>query len=233
MECIKKLKSESSDFAKDIDEGKVADELTEIETRLNACNIRCQQIRESVEKEIDEYNCYNTKMQETEKWLLQISFQLMAHNSLYITTREMTQQQLEQHEKVIDDIKAYQKSLDQVRQIGEAQGNKYRTSNPDLPASIEKQHQNVQESYNSLLQTATQIKNRLLDSLEKFKDYEDTLQSIFENIDKWEPEIIEELSKTVETIDEVTDELENVRVSINHFLNKFQNFFTFQFSGYS
>ena len=88
-------------------------------------------------------------------------------------------------------------------------------SNPDLPASIEKQHQNVQESYNSLLQTATQIKNRLMDSLEKFKDYEDTLQSIFENIDKWEPEIIEELSKTVETIDEVTDELENVRVSIN------------------
>ena len=222
MECIKKLKSESSDFAKDIDEGKVADELTEIETRLNACNIRCQQIRESVEKEIDEYNCYNTKMQETEKWLLQISFQLMAHNSLYITTREMTQQQLEQHEKVIDDIKAYQKSLDNVRQMGEAQGNKYRTSNPDLPASIEKQHQNVQESYNSLLQTATQIKNRLLDSLEKFKDYEDTLQSIFENIDKWEPEIVEELSKTVETIDEVTEELENVRVSINHFLNKFQ-----------
>ena len=73
-----------------------------------------------------------------------------------------------------------------------------------------------------LLQTATQIKNRLLDSLEKFKDYEDTLQSIFENIDKWEPEIVEELSKTVETIDEVTEELENVRVSINHFLNKFQ-----------
>merc|ERR1712079_83887 len=84
-------------------------------------------------KEIDEYNSYNARMQETEKWLLQISFQLMAHNSLYITTREMTQQQLEQHEKVIDDIKAYQKSLDQVRQIGEAQGNKYRASNPDLP----------------------------------------------------------------------------------------------------
>merc|ERR1711923_256321 len=104
--------------------------------------------------------------------------------------------------------------------MGEAQGNKYRTSNPDLPASIEKQHQNVQESYNSLLQTATQIKNRLLDSLEKFKDYEDTLQSIFENIDKWEPEIVEELSKTVETIDEVTEELENVRGIHNRLQNE-------------
>ena len=42
---------EAGTIAKDTDERKVADELTDIETRLNACNIRCQQIKESVEKE--------------------------------------------------------------------------------------------------------------------------------------------------------------------------------------
>ena len=117
-------------------------------------------------------------MQETEKWLLQISFQLMAHNSMYITTREMTQQQLDQHEQLLDEIKSYQKTLDSVRAVGEKQGQKYQESNPELLSNISKQHQNVQESFNSLLQTATQIKNRLLDSLEKFGEYEETLQSI-------------------------------------------------------
>ena len=83
---------------------------------------------------------------------------------------------------------------------------------PELSGNISKQHQNVQESYNSLLQTATQIKNRLLDSLEKFGEYEETLQSIFENIERWEPEIAETLSKEVDTMDEASTELETVRV---------------------
>ena len=36
----------------------------------------------------------------------------MAHNSLYITTREQTQQQLENQEGPLDQIKAYQSTLD-------------------------------------------------------------------------------------------------------------------------
>merc|ERR1719318_183024 len=115
----------------------------------------------------------------------------MAHNSLYITTREQTQQQLEQHEQLLDQIKTYQTSLEKVRTKGEAQVVRYINSNPDIKAANDKQHQNVQESYNSLLHTATQIMNRLLDSLEKFKEYEETLESIIENIEKWEPEISE------------------------------------------
>ena len=61
---------------------------------------------------------------------------------------------------------------------------RYKASNPDIKTTLDKQQQNMQESYNSLLQTATQIKNRLVDSLEKFKEYEDTLQSIFDNIEQ-------------------------------------------------
>ena len=212
IECMQTLKSESKELAKLSENSSVAQEYLDIEQRIHATQTNCLEMKNVIEQEINEYNSYNQSMQETEKWLLQISFQLMAHNSLYITSREMTQQQLEQHEKLLNEIKSYQASLDQVRTVGENQGRKYQDSNPELLSNIEKQHQNVQESYNSLLQTATQIKNRLLDSLEKFKEYEDTLQSIFDNIDKWEPEIVDELDKSVFTIDEATNELENVRV---------------------
>ena len=63
------------------------------------------------------------------------------------------------------------------------------------------------------MHTATQIKNRLLDSLEKFGEYEETLQSIFENIERWEPEISETLTKPIHTLNEASNELETVRVS--------------------
>jgi hypothetical protein len=49
-------------------------------------------------KSSQEYTAYHQLLQDTEKWLLQISFQLMAHNSLYITNREQTQEQIFQHE---------------------------------------------------------------------------------------------------------------------------------------
>jgi len=71
----------------------------------------------------------------------------------------------------------------------------------------------MQESYNSLQQTGVQIKNRLLDSLEKFDEYETTLQSIMDNIKQWEPEIMEDLQKPIEDIISIETEMENIRVS--------------------
>jgi nesprin-1 len=71
----------------------------------------------------------------------------------------------------------------------------------------------MQESYNALYQTGIQIKNRLLDSLEKFKEYETTMHSIMENIKQWEPEIMEDLQKPFDNISSIEAELEHVRVS--------------------
>ena len=213
-ESMVKLKSEATELSKISEDESINEEFQNVDARLESNRVRCKEIKELVEKEIEDYNAHYLSMQETEKWLLQISFQLMAHNSLYITTREQTQHQLEQHEALLQDIKSYQDSLDRVRTIGETQVEKYKDSNPDIINVIDKQHKNVQESYNSLLQTATQIKNRLLDSLDKFKEYEDTLQSILENVEKWEPEIENEVTKPVDTMDDAVNELENIRVSL-------------------
>ena len=230
-EKLTKLKVESSHLSSMSDDETIKESFNKLEQDLKTSHAQCKTLMNNIEQEINEYNTYHQRMQETEKWLLQIQFQLMAHNSLYITTREMTQQQLEQHEKLLNEIKSYQASLDSVRAVGEAQGKKYKDSNPELATTIDKQHLNIQESYNTLLQTATQIKNRLLDSLEKFKEYEETLQSIIENIDNWEPEIVSELDKPIYSLEEANNELDNIRVSEGIFhLGTCNNFLYFRAS---
>lgn len=78
---------------------------------------------------------------------------------------------------------------------------------------IERQLSNVQESYNSLLYTAQQIRGRLCDSLAKFQQYEDTLESIMCSLDECEPlvtcSVEDNLSLAV-----AQGQLEQARVSI-------------------
>ena len=50
-----------------------------------------------LEDEIKDYSAYHQALQDTEKWILQTSFHLMAHNSIYITTREQTEEQINKH----------------------------------------------------------------------------------------------------------------------------------------
>ena len=73
---------------------------------------------------------------------------------------------------------------------------------------------NFQESYNSLLQTGTQIKNRLADSLVKFQEYEDALDNIVKNMDTLEPKIKGEGEADAEVAN-VHEEFENMRAIHN------------------
>ena len=121
QEAMEKLKKEARDLASLAEDESVFQQFNEVEQRLEENRAKCGEMKCLIEKEIEDYNSYQQSMQETEKWLLQISFQLMAHNSLYITTREHTQQQLEQHMTLLEQIKEQQQVLDKGRAIGEAQ----------------------------------------------------------------------------------------------------------------
>ena len=79
-------------------------EVQEVDKLVCMLESDCKEMRESLESEIEEHCAYHQSLQETEKWLLQISFQLMAHNSLYITNREQTQEQIEQHNALLSEI---------------------------------------------------------------------------------------------------------------------------------
>lgn len=171
--------------------------------------------RRLLENEMQAYNAYHAALQETEKWLLQISFQLMAHNSLYITNKEQTLEQIKQHEALLIEIQKYQEVLDELKAKGHGQINRYVGANPAIKSTIETQLQNVQDSYNSLLNTALQIKNRLAESLAKFQEYENTLESIMKNLDAYETEMTQGLDVPLDNLTSAEQSLESARVLHN------------------
>ncbi|XP_018338972.1 PREDICTED: nesprin-1 isoform X6 [Trachymyrmex septentrionalis] len=168
-----------------------------------------------MENEMQEYNAYHAALQETEKWLLQISFQLMAHNSLYITNKEQTIEQIKQHEALLAEIQKYQEVLDELKLKGHGQIERYVGANPTIRSTIETQLQNVQDSYNSLLNTALQIKNRLTESLIKFQEYENTLESIMKNLDMYETEMTQGLEAPLNNLISAEQSLESARTLHN------------------
>ncbi|XP_078048160.1 muscle-specific protein 300 kDa isoform X4 [Augochlora pura] len=171
--------------------------------------------RKMMENEIRDYNAYHAALQETEKWLLQISFQLMAHNSLYITNKEQTVAQIEQHESLLQEIENYTSVLDDLKVKGNGQIDRYVVVNPGIEKTIETQLRNVQESYNSLLNTALQIKKRLAESLIKFQDYENTVESIAKNLEVYELEIVQETEAPTDTLEQTKERFENARALHN------------------
>ncbi|XP_043492348.1 nesprin-1 [Polistes fuscatus] len=187
----------------------------ELLTKWQVLGDRVDERKKLIEDEMKEYNAYHAALQDTEKWLLQISFQLMAHNSLYITSKEQTMAQMKQHESLLIEIQKYQTVLDDLKAKGQGQINQYLTVNKEIKNTIETQLQNVQDSYNSLLNTALQIKGRLADSLTKFQEYENTLESIAKNLDCYQVEIGRELDAPLDKLAEAEESLENARTLHN------------------
>lgn len=171
------------------------DEINKLQARWDKLKGDCAARIRNIESEVNDYNTYHQKLQDAEKWLLQVSFQLMAHNSLYITNREQTQEQINQHEMLLDEIQKYQANLDDLKAKGQSQIERYEPTTPAIRATIETQLKNIQESYNSLLQTSVQIRNRLHESLAKFQEYENTIASIMRNLDEYEPIITSEFDE--------------------------------------
>lgn len=166
-----------------------AKEIQTLHSRWEEAGNQCEMVITQLQIEIREFMQYNQMLQDIEKWLLQVSFQLMAHNSLYISNKAQTKEQLAQHDILLADIKIYQSNIDELGNIGQRQVTKYELSNPYIRSTIETHIQNVQDSYNSLLNTSVQIKNRLEDSLKKFQDYENTLDDIERKLTEYQTAI--------------------------------------------
>lgn len=110
----------------------------------------------------------------------------------------------------------YQEVLDDLKSKGKTQIQRYVTSTPSIQTIVEQQLNNIQDSYNSLFNTAQQIKARLEESLLKFKQYEDMLESIWSNLDDYQPF----MNKTIDdnwTLSEAKEQLIIYRVRINYY----------------
>lgn len=209
------LLEEASELSKLAKKNTPLDQTKGLLKRWQKLSDHVEERKKLVENEMQEYNAYHAALQETEKWLLQISFQLMAHNSLYITSKEQTVAQIKQHETLLSEIENYTSVLDDLKVKGNGQIGRYVAVNPEIEAVIETQLQNVQESYNSLLNTAVQIKKRLSESLVKFQEYENTLESIMKNLDVYEPEIAQEMEAPLDTLEQAKERFDNARALHN------------------
>lgn len=186
-----------------------------LKSRWESLDSQVDKQKALIENEIKEYNAYHAALQETEKWLLQVSFQLMAHNSLYIVNKEQTLEQIKQHRALLDQIRNYEQVLDDLKAKGQGQIDRYEASNATIKPTILTQLQNVRDSYNSLLNTALQIENRLSESLAKFQEYENTLESILKNLDIYEPEVAREQEASLDTLDSAEESLTSAKVLYN------------------
>ncbi|KAF5292003.1 hypothetical protein FQA39_LY14120 [Lamprigera yunnana] len=205
---LDRLISEATELSSWAKKPSVLDDIKQVEKHYLELVKLCDTRKNQLEAELQNHNAYHQQLQDIEKWLLQVSFQLMAHNSLYITNREQTEQQIAQHKVLLEEIESYQAKLDDVKAKGKAQVDLYSAEAPEYKESVEKQLNNVQDSYNSLSQTAIQIRNRLYESLAKFKEYEDTLESIMSNLVTYEPIINDELNQPVSNLKEAHSQLE-------------------------
>lgn len=184
------------------------DEVNKLQARWEKLQLNCATKIKNLDAEVNDYNIYHQKLQDAEKWLLQISFQLMAHNSLYITNRDQTQEQINQHEILLNEIQKYQSNLDDLKAKGQSQIARYEHSTPTIRPTIENQLKNIQDSYNSLLATSIQIRNRLHESLLKFQEYENTLTTIMNNLEIYEPIIISELDEPATNLEAAQKQLQ-------------------------
>lgn len=188
--------------------------INSLQSRWEKVNNECDDRMQNLVVEMNDYNEYYLKLQDAEKWLLQISFQLMAHNSLYITNREQTQEQIDQHEILINEIQKYQSNIDDLKAKGLNQVGRYEKSSPRIRSIVETQLKNVQDSFDSLLNTSVQIRNRLQESLAKFEEYEHILDSIQKNLEKNES-AIGELEEPATTLDIARNQLKSAQTLHN------------------
>lgn len=207
------LVEEAEEFADKTSDEAIEKEADDLLEKWENLKTRCKKIISNLEGEIKDFSEYQSALQETEKWLLQISFQLMAENSLYICNKGQTEEQIESHNEQLDEILEYQQTLDEVKKKGNMQIDRYIGTVPSIQDKIERQLHNIQESYDSLLSTAKHIQKRLNDSLVKFEEYEATIQSITENLEEWEPQINEESDVVIQSMEEARYHLEGTRVS--------------------
>ncbi|XP_037820489.1 nesprin-1-like, partial [Lucilia sericata] len=195
------------------------DDVHRLQARWDKVKNDCANHIKNLEGEINDYTSYHQALQDIEKWLLQISFQLMAHNSLFISNRQQTQEQIKQHEALLDEIQKYQANIDELNAKGKMQIKRYEATTPAIRDTVESQLKNIQDSYNSLLQTSVQIRNRLQESLAKFQEYEDTLDSIMRNLEEYEPIIQTELDAPATTLEMAQNQLkcaQNMQNKLNN-----------------
>ncbi|KAK6181528.1 hypothetical protein SNE40_009363 [Patella caerulea] len=198
------------------DNPQIAESLSDVRRRYEAVRNKAQDYVEMLQDRYDEHLLFHETQQDCEKWLLQTSFRLMSHNSLNVSTMELTERQIEKHKAILREITNYRSTMDHVNKIGQ----ELIINNPrvfKLSEQIQAQLQNLEESYTNLQATAQQIKERLQDILNKWQDYKDLLETTEVYLSG---DVVEWIQETDSNIPDSIDEAQKQRESAQAMLEK-------------
>ncbi|XP_043237695.1 nesprin-1-like isoform X2 [Amphibalanus amphitrite] len=183
----------------------------DVRARWEAAEGRCRELVAKLQTEVEEFNEYNSSLHEAQKWLLQISYQLMGQNAQYISNREQTAAQIERHKEVMSEFESFSDSLRDLERRGHSQVERYEEVSPAIRQEVDKQLDNIRSSYSSLHATAQQINTRLLESLKKFEQYEALLESIGENLSARQQQLEQEVAEPIPDLETAKQRLEATR----------------------
>ncbi|KAK7104412.1 hypothetical protein V1264_019133 [Littorina saxatilis] len=169
------------------DNPEVTASLEDVQLRYNNVLDKAKDLVEAQQRLYDEHHNFHEAQQDCEKWLLQMSFRLMAHNSLNVSSMELTERQIEKHRVLLREIEDYRLTLDSVSRLGQ-QLIMNNARIPRLAQQVEAQLQNLEESYMNLQSTAQQIRERLQEILNKWRQYKELLDSTNEYLTEQFPE---------------------------------------------
>ncbi|ESO86156.1 hypothetical protein LOTGIDRAFT_167389 [Lottia gigantea] len=198
------------------DNPQIANSLSDVQQRFEAVRNRCQDIVEMLQDRYDEHLLFHETQQDCEKWLLDTSFRLMSHNSLNVSTMELTERQIEKHKAIVREITNYRSTMDHVNQIGQS----LVLNNPNilkLAEQVQSQLQNLEQSYVNLQSTAQQIKDRLQDILKKWQTYKKLLEKTEEYLTD---DVVEWLEEAESNIPDSIDEAQQQREATQALLEK-------------
>ncbi|KAG1668681.1 Nesprin-1 [Nymphon striatum] len=205
----KSLKNAQNTLEKDI---VPSPDIAEIKTQQDILKVGKKRIYTNVKNIMI---CYKKQ----KGWLLQQSFQLMSHNSLFIATLVETDNQLKQHLDVMQEIREFQQTIDKTKNKGQILIDKYKTEVKGYRVKIQEQIENIQSSYDYLKQNAINIRvsgKRLEESKIKFQEYEGALDHCEKILDDVEITLSEDV--TFLTIEEAQKALASNKVLLKYVL---------------
>ncbi|XP_041353316.1 nesprin-1-like isoform X4 [Gigantopelta aegis] len=204
----------------------VSASLADIENRYEAVRTKARQMVDTTQNAYEDHLEFHEAQQEAEKWLLQMSYRLMSHNSLNVSSLEMTQRQIDKHRVLLREIEDYRHTLDQVNRKGQQliASNRFV---PQLAQQIQSQIQNLEESYSNLELTARQIRDRLNDVFQKWQQYKDLLDTAMnflqDDLPSWlqdneadVPDTLEEAQSQRESTQSMLDKLTQMKQELTN-----------------
>ncbi|GFY40261.1 nesprin-1 [Trichonephila inaurata madagascariensis] len=208
---LKELQVEASELALKTGYESEISKVEEISEDFKSVHQKVKTLLTHLERELANLQTYNHELQEIEKWLLQMSFNLMSHHSLQISNLIKTKEQSNKHQLLLREIQNYQKVIDSLKSKGASIIDEYKEQIPTIENQIKGQITNVQESYDSLLMTAENIQAQLEDALSKFKIYEDSLLLCEKLINETRPFIASGLDASKLSSEDAKEKLDSAK----------------------